>query len=72
VAKDLGLKRRVYAEAGIVEYWVVNLAEIQLIVFRGAIAGEYETELTLTTGTISPLAFLDIKIEIIQLFKLQE
>ena len=31
---DLETKRRVYAEAGIPEYWVISIANRQLIVFR--------------------------------------
>lgn len=65
--KDLGIKKEIYAEAGISEYWVVNLRQNQLIVFRDLIQGCYTTERVLTVGTISPLAFTDIQIEISRL-----
>jgi Uma2 family endonuclease len=60
----LGEKKDIYAEAGITEYWVVNLKSKQLQVFRNLKNGQYETELTLTTGTIIPLAFPDVSVQV--------
>ncbi|WP_448564378.1 Uma2 family endonuclease [Trichothermofontia sp.] len=60
LAKDLEIKRKLYAEAQIPEYWVVNLQTQQLIVFRDPQNGDYNTRITLTEGTIAPLAFPDI------------
>ncbi|MCG5059323.1 MAG: Uma2 family endonuclease [Limnoraphis sp. WC205] len=65
--KDLGLKKSIYAQAKIQEYWVVNLNNTELKVFRNPINDDYTSELTLITGTISPLAFPDILIEVQQL-----
>jgi Uma2 family endonuclease len=64
LSKDLGEKKDIYAEAGIAEYWVVNLKTPQLKVFRDLKDRQYTTELTLTTGSISPLAFPDILIQV--------
>ncbi|QLE56520.1 Uma2 family endonuclease [Nostoc sp. TCL26-01] len=64
LSKDLGQKKEIYAEAGITEYWVVNLNNSQLQVFRDLNNGQYTTELTLTRGTISPLAFPDIFVQV--------
>ena len=64
LSKDLGDKKDIYAEAGIVEYWVVNLNTPQLKVFCDLKNGEYKTELTLTTGTISPLCFPDVSVQV--------
>jgi Uma2 family endonuclease len=64
LSKDLGDKKDIYAEAGIIEYWVVNLKTPQLKVFRDLKNGEYKTELTLTTDTISPLAFPDVSVQV--------
>lgn len=61
---DLGDKKDIYAEAGIAEYWVVNLKNSQLQVFRDFKNGQYTTELTLTTGIIVPLAFGDVSIQV--------
>jgi len=60
--KDLEVKSKVYAEAGIPEYWVVNLKAMQLIVFRDPQNGEYASQQTLISGTINPLAFPDLAI----------
>lgn len=66
--KDLNDKKRVYAEAGILEYWVVNLKASELIIFRDRSIETYQSELKLTTGNISPLSFPDIQIEVTKLF----
>jgi Uma2 family endonuclease len=34
IEKDRGIKREIYARAGIVEYWLVNLVDRQLEVYR--------------------------------------
>ncbi|KAM3092192.1 Uma2 family endonuclease [Phormidesmis sp. 146-35] len=62
--KDLEVKSKVYASATILEYWVVNLQKMELVVFRDPMDGEYRSQLTLTSGTIAPLAFSEIQIEI--------
>jgi Uma2 family endonuclease len=62
--KDLGEKKNVYAEAGIEEYWVIDLKNSQVKVFRDLVNNKYNSELTLTTGQISPLSFPEVKIRI--------
>lgn len=64
LSKDLGIKRRIYAEVGIREYWVVNLKKSELTVFRDPQDGDYRSETTLTTDTIAPLAFPDLSISV--------
>jgi hypothetical protein len=39
--KDVGVKQVAYAEAGIQEYWVVNLRTLQLTIFRDPWANDY-------------------------------
>ncbi len=58
--KDLETKTKIYAEVGIVEYWVVNLKKRQLIIFRQPEDGEYASKSTVTEGVIYPLAFPDV------------
>jgi Uma2 family endonuclease len=65
--KDLGVKANLYAAANIPEYWVVNLRETMLIVFREPVNGEYQARQELTSGRISPLAFPDLAIDTAQL-----
>ncbi|NEP19327.1 MAG: Uma2 family endonuclease [Leptolyngbya sp. SIO4C1] len=77
LTKDLTLKQAIYAEAGIREYWIVNLRQPELIVFRDLVfrdlvfrdsaEGRYQTELHLTEGTVAPLAFPDIQIAVSRL-----
>ena len=64
LAKDLGTKTKIYASAGIQEYWVVNIQEGVLIVFRLPKDGEYRSEQTLSGGTIAPVAFPDLSISV--------
>ena len=62
--KDLETKSKVYAEARIPEYWVVNLKNRQLIVFRDPQDGEYASKSTLTGGTVYPLTFPDVAVSV--------
>ncbi|MBW4668511.1 MAG: Uma2 family endonuclease [Cyanomargarita calcarea GSE-NOS-MK-12-04C] len=62
--KDLEMKSKVYAEARIPEYWVVNLRKRQLIVFREPQDGEYASKSTLTVGTVYPSALPDVAVSI--------
>ena len=66
--KDLNEKKRVYAQAGIEEYWVVNLQIPELIVFRDLTIDTYQSETRLAAGNISPLSFPDIQIDVTKLF----
>ncbi|NDJ17928.1 Uma2 family endonuclease [Myxacorys almedinensis A] len=65
--KDLEVKSKIYAEVGIVEYWVINLKTSELIVFRDPVDGEYRSRQTFTTGTICPLSFPDVQIDVVRL-----
>jgi Uma2 family endonuclease len=61
--RDLGPKRQVYAQAGIQEYWVFNLAEQELKVFRDVQGGDYQVEQTWSSPTINLTAFPDLTLE---------
>ena len=65
--KDATIKYHLYAEAGIIEYWLVNLQTRELIVYRQPSGREYGSKITLKEGEISPLAFPDLKIPIDQI-----
>jgi Uma2 family endonuclease len=67
LAKDKELKRKLYAKAGILEYWIVNLKDCQVIVHRDPVDGDYRSTQTLTSGSITMLAFSDVAIDIDQL-----
>ncbi|MDB9526130.1 Uma2 family endonuclease [Oscillatoria sp. CS-180] len=65
--KDSVVKATAYAAAGIPEYWIVNLQTMELIVMRRPVQQEYTSQFTLTTGTLSPVAFPDIPVSVPQL-----
>jgi Uma2 family endonuclease len=67
LAKDLGIKKDTYAEAGIREYWVLNLQESVLVVFSDLVNAEYRSTTNLTSGLISPQVFPEIAIDVRQL-----
>ncbi|MCJ8279341.1 MAG: Uma2 family endonuclease [Rivularia sp. ALOHA_DT_140] len=62
--KDLETKTKIYAEVGIIEYWVVNLKKRELIVFRQPSDGGYASKFTITEGTVYPLVFPDIAVSV--------
>jgi Uma2 family endonuclease len=68
LVKDLTIKKDLYADAGISEYWVMNLQALVLVVFRDLTASGYQSKTEFSTGTISPLAFPDLSIDIQKLF----
>ncbi|WP_026103183.1 Uma2 family endonuclease [Pseudanabaena sp. PCC 6802] len=62
--KDLELKAAIYANAGIQEYWVLDLSDKQVIVFRYPQDGKYSEESAFVGGKIAPLAFADISVSV--------
>jgi Uma2 family endonuclease len=62
--KDLEIKTEIYAEAGISEYWVVNLKTRELIVFRNPQQNKYVSESTYSSGIIYPFAFPNIPVSV--------
>lgn len=67
--KDLGVKAAIYASEGIPEYWVINLKKNILIVFHDPVDGQYQSRQEFTLGSISPLAFPDVAIDVARLLK---
>ena len=66
---DKGKKARLYAEAGVADYWVVNLRDACLEVFRDPQDGEYGSQVIIDRyGRVSPLAFPKLKLALTQLF----
>jgi len=64
LAKDTDEKRVAYAQAGIQDYWVVNLRDRHIIVYRTPVDGDYQSEQIISSGTITPLLFPDVAIAI--------
>jgi Uma2 family endonuclease len=65
---DRGEKAELYARARIADYWIINLAEICVEVFREPHRGRYRSLRTFEPGdTISPLAFPKISLNVADL-----
>ncbi len=62
---DRSRKAAMYAEAGILEYWILSLVDRRLEVYRDARGPAYETRLMLgPEETVSPLAAADASVRI--------
>lgn len=66
---DLGDKASLYAEAGIPEYWVVNLVDRVLVVFREPRDGAYQKRSVLEpSALVTPESWPDVEISVDSLF----
>jgi Uma2 family endonuclease len=69
LAKDRGLKARLHAEAGIADYWIVNLPERSVEVRRDPQGSAYRTLEVFKPGEeVRPLAFPDVALAVSRLF----
>ncbi len=64
LAYDLTVKKELYANAGIPEYWVADIVARQIYVFRQLKVGAYTEEVIYKTGAINPVAFPAIAINV--------
>jgi Uma2 family endonuclease len=70
---DLNVKAALYAEAGVPEYWVVNLVDRELVVFRSPHEDGYRYRTTHPAGDRVALeAWPDIIIDVEELFPISE
>jgi Uma2 family endonuclease len=70
LAKDLEIKRRMYAEVGIVEYWMVDCQSNQIHIFRDPKEGEYQSHrIASPPETISPLIAPSVNLDLLDLFE---
>ena len=76
LAYDDGDKRRLYARAGIQEYWIVNLNDESVIVYRKPYApnrrdADFESKQTFRVGDrLTPLALPDYSLAVSEIFSL--
>lgn len=62
---DLTLKKQVYAQANIADYWVLDLTKRQLYVYRQPTNEGYQEEQILSEQhTIAPLSFPDLQFKV--------
>jgi Uma2 family endonuclease len=69
LAKDRGLKAKLYAEAGIADYWIVNLPDRAVEVRRDPQGSAYRSLTVFQLGQdVHPLAFPDVALPVARLF----
>ncbi len=68
LAKDLTEKQQIYGQAGILEYWVLDIQSQKAIVFRDPNVNGYSTRQELREGNLNSLAFLDVEVPIESIF----
>jgi Uma2 family endonuclease len=65
LAGDRGEKADLYAEAGIPDYWIVNLVDEQIEVHRDPLGGRYQTRHVCRAGDeLRPLLFPECALEV--------
>jgi Uma2 family endonuclease len=64
LSKDIEVKTKVYAEAVIPEYWVINLQKMELVLFRIPTDTGYQSQEILTQGEINLLVFPDMTVSV--------
>ncbi|MGB7444309.1 MAG: Uma2 family endonuclease [Coleofasciculaceae cyanobacterium] len=68
--RDCELKAKDYAQSGIADYWVLEVKNQQLRVFREPTEDGYQSEVVLgEDGVVSPLLFLDCRITVAELLR---
>lgn len=64
LAYDLAEKKQTYAQAGIPEYWVLDIKKQQVYVFRNPNENDYTLKFVVTEGSLSSLAFPELEISV--------
>jgi Uma2 family endonuclease len=67
--KDRSVKSRLYAECGVAEYWIVDIAARAVEVYTQPEGGVYHVTVVRGSGeTLAPASFLDVRIRVDDLF----
>jgi len=70
LAKDHGVKLELYAEAGIPEYWIVNIPKSSIEVYRNPRGRRYASRKIYTGAQeVHPLEFPDLALRVSELFE---
>lgn len=64
LAYDLGEKASYYARDLIQDYWVVDIQNSKLWIHRTPVNGQYQSIQIFTSGSVAPLAFPNINVDI--------
>ena len=65
---DLGRKKDVYEARGVEEYWVVDVENCQIYVFRFPEGEDYQSETIVREGNLTPLSFEAIAVPVERFF----
>lgn len=69
LAKDRGVKSRLYARSGVADYWIVNIKDRSIEVRRDPEGDTYRSRTTYRPGqSIAPLAFPEVALPVGLLF----
>ncbi|MDJ0599147.1 MAG: Uma2 family endonuclease [Crocosphaera sp.] len=72
IERDTDFKAKVYAKAEITDYWVLDLTNRQLYIFRQPFQGEYQQKtILLDENEVSSLAFEEIYIKVKEMLRSQ-
>jgi hypothetical protein len=69
--KDLGLKKALYASAGIPEYWVIDVKAKTLNIFQSPLENDYKIAHSYREGVVFALAFPAVAIRVHKLLGLE-
>ncbi|HVW27182.1 MAG TPA: Uma2 family endonuclease [Polyangiaceae bacterium] len=70
LAKDRGIKRRIYAENGVPEYWIVNVVARTIEVYSQPSNGAYAHMVEYTRGDSITLAeFPDVRVRVLDIMR---
>ncbi len=61
---DLEKKKKLYAKAGIREYWVINVIGKEMTVFRNPQDDDFLSQRTMRAGIIHPVAFPHVEVDV--------
>ena len=67
---DLETKQKIYAQARIKEYWVIDVQGKQIIVLRNPQGYEFLHRQEMKAGVINPMAFPEVEIEVSKLIEI--
>jgi len=72
LVKDRGIKLELYAEAEIPEYWIVNIPDSSVEVYRGPRDKRYTSRTTYVgRQKVGPLSFPDLRLRVSELFAVE-
>ena len=67
---DRGQKQRIYAQAGVPEYWIVNVPERCIEVYTDPAGESYAScQIVAYEGSVAPRAFPDVVVEVRQILR---